>query len=180
MLWVKRVADALTVSRVGLALAVVWIALRQGADGAVTVMWLLVLTATIDTLDGILARRSGCEGQTWIGEHDVEFDVVFSVSLLYYLCEAGFVPLVGAALYFAVWMVLFWHQDTISTSFAVLFQGPLYLWVVLVGVLDDPGQIKWLLGWGVVMLVFGGRRFLGKRVPAFFRDLQEQTSRRKH
>lgn len=177
MPWEKQVADALTLARVPLALAVVAVAFVYGADGVITALGLLVVAATIDTLDGYLARRSGLAGQNWIGAHDLEFDMAFSVALLFYLVKAGNVPLVLAVPYFAVWLLVFWQQDRITHVPAVLFQAPIYAWMALAAILKDARVLLGLVVWGAVMLAFGGRRFFSLRLPGFFRELRRQVAR---
>ena len=90
MPWQKRVADLCTVARGPLALVPVWLGLTRGKDGIQLAFILLLVAATLDTLDGFLARLSHYPHQTWAGSHDLAFDIGFSVALLVYLALAEF------------------------------------------------------------------------------------------
>ncbi|HML20778.1 MAG TPA: CDP-alcohol phosphatidyltransferase family protein [Aggregatilinea sp.] len=178
MPWQKRVADGLTASRAVLALLVLWTAVSLGPAGAEMVLILLLVAATGDTLDGYLARRSGSEGQTWIGEHDVWFDIFFTTCLLLFLVVAQLAPPVLATGHFVGWMWLFHRQHSAPNSYAVLYQAPVYLGVVVAAIACRPRALTWVIGWLGVMGLFAWRRFFGVRVPAFVRDLREHVVRR--
>jgi phosphatidylglycerophosphate synthase len=175
MSWQKRVADLLTISRVFLALAVVGVAVRSGSDGIETVLVLLIVAATFDTLDGYFARRSQDARQTWIGAHDLEFDVIFSVGLLVYLVLADYVPLVWGAAHFLFWMWVFRQQDEIPNSYAILFQAPMYAGIALAAVQNNPGILLQLAVWLAVMFVFARRRFLYVRLPRLVQDFHQNV-----
>ncbi len=66
MHWAKKVADALTAARIGLAVAMLGLALFGGADALYLAGWLLLAAWISDVLDGPLARKSGQESG-WLG-----------------------------------------------------------------------------------------------------------------
>lgn len=176
MPWQKKVADLFTLSRAIMAPVVVWIGVEYGAEGIEAVMVLLLVAATLDTLDGYFARLSRSPVQTWIGAHDVLFDVTFSTSLLVYLVLAERVPVLLAAVHGVTWLWIFTRQRAIANSFAVLYQGPIYLVVVIAAVNYRAPVLIWLLSWLALAGVFAWRRFFTVRVPAFFDDLQERIA----
>ena len=61
----KHVADIVTLGRGLLAIGLVWLGLRQGADGLGLAVWLIQADWTGDVLDGFLARRSQTLSPTW-------------------------------------------------------------------------------------------------------------------
>jgi len=175
MLWQKRVADLLTFSRVFLALAVVWVAVQSGRDGIEVALALLIVAATFDTLDGYFARQSGAARQTWIGAHDLEFDVIFSTSLLVYLVLADFVPALLGAAHLLFWMWVCRQQDEIPNSYAILYQAPLYAGIALAAAKNDPSVLLSVGVWVAVMFVFARRRFLYVRLPRLVQDFHHNV-----
>lgn len=175
MSWQKRVADVLTISRVFLAVAVVWVAIQAGKDGIETALALLILAATFDTLDGYFARQSQSTRQTWIGAHDLECDLVFSTSLLVYLILADYVPLVIGAAHFLFWMWVFRQHREIPNSYAILFQAPMYAGVALAAVWNDPRIFIHIGVWLSVMFLFARRRFLYVRLPRLVQDFHHNV-----
>lgn len=176
MPWQKRVADGLTVSRVILAFMVLWVAVSLGTEGTEVALILLMVAATGDTLDGYFARSSRSKRQTWIGAHDVWFDILFSTSLLAFLIVLQVVPLLLAGAHFLGWMWLFHRQHSIPNSYAVLYQAPIYLGVAGYAVSYRVRTLTWLVVWVGVMFLFARRRFLYVRVPAFFHDLRVRVA----
>jgi len=171
MPWQKRLADGCTAARAPLALALVWLGLEHGKGDVQLAYALLLAAATLDTLDGYFARLCACPQQTWIGSHDLAFDILFSAALLLYLTLAGFAPLSLAALWAGAWILIVWVRGTLSNTEAVLFQAPIYAGMLAAVALRAPVAIPWSLGWAAIMLVFAGRRFFAVRLPSFFGDL---------
>ncbi|NLX09582.1 MAG: hypothetical protein GXY36_07990 [Chloroflexi bacterium] len=169
--WQKRAADLCTAARGPLALVLVWLGLDRGKDGIQLAFVLLLVAATLDTLDGYLARLSQYPHQTWIGGHDLTFDIGFSAALLFYLVAAGYLSPYLGALYAAFWIVIFGSQTGLANTPAVLFQAPIYAGIGLAAIFHDLNLIVWTAIWVGLMLAFAGKRFFQVRVPAFFNDL---------
>lgn len=166
--WQKRAADLCTALRAPLALLLVWLGIQRGKDGIQMALLLLLVAVTLDTLDGYLARVSAWPQQTWIGSHDLTFDVGYSAAMLLYLTIAGYLAPYLAALYAVGWIGLFAYFAAHLSTLAVIFQAPIYLGILLAALVDDLSALVGLVLWAVVMLAFAGRRFFGVRVPAFF------------
>ncbi len=175
MAWQKRVADLLTLARLPLALALIVLGIAHGRQGIATALALFLVAVTFDSLDGHLARRSRTKRQTWIGAHDLECDIAFSVAILGYLALAKYVAPLLIAAYFGLWMVIFHGQVTISHTLAVLFQAPAYAGIVVAATFTDAALIIPVAAWLGVMFLLAGQRFLRVRVPAFFGDLFENV-----
>jgi len=169
--WQKRAADLCTLSRALLALALVWLGIHRGKDGVQIVFVLLLVAVTLDTLDGYLARVSGYPHQTWVGAHDLGFDLGFSAALLIYLALAGYLSPTLAALYAGAWITVFFLRVMPLSTLAVLFQGPIYLGVLLAALVHDPALVLWLALWLMVALAFAGKRFFRVRLPEFIDSL---------
>lgn len=168
--WQKRVADLCTAARGPLAAALVWLGIDRGKDGIQLALLLLLAAATLDTLDGYFARLSPAAPQTWIGAHDLLFDVLFSAALLLYLGLAGYLAPWLVAAYAIFWIAIFW-MHTVAYIPAVFFQAPIYAAVVLAAIFDNVNRLVWLAIWVAVMLIFAGRRFFRVRVPTFLAGL---------
>lgn len=170
MPWQKRVADFLTLTRAPLAVALIWLGVTQERNG-IEAAWALLLTAaTVDTMDGYFARIAPGSHKTWVGSNDLLFDVLFSTALLAYLVLAGYVALLLAAAYLALWAVIVFTTSGYANVRAVLFQGPIYLITVFAAARADSRVYGWTAIWLVIMLLFAGRRFLNVRLPALLRD----------
>jgi phosphatidylglycerophosphate synthase len=177
--WQKRVADLCTAARAPLAVGVIWLGLARGKAGIQATLIVLLLAATLDTLDGYFARLSHYPHQTWVGSHDLAFDIGFSVALLLYLSLAGYLSPYLAVLHAGFWLLVFGNQISSSNTLAVLFQAPIYIGVVLAAVLHNVNLMGWIAVWVGVMLAFAGKRFFHVRAPAFFKDLGERIPHRR-
>ncbi len=169
--WQKRLADLCTAARAPLAVALVWLGAGRGREEVQWAFLLLLAAATLDTLDGYFARISAWPQQTWIGKHDLAFDISFSAGLLLYLTLAGFVSPYLAAVWVGSWILLVWSRGTLSNTGAVLFQAPIYVATLVAALLQATDVVLGSLIWAAVMLLFAGRRFFQVRVPSFFSDL---------
>ncbi len=169
--WQKRMADLCTAARGPLAFALIWLGIVRGKDGIQLAFIVLLVAATLDTLDGYFARLSPYPHQTWVGSHDLAFDIGLSTALMFYLCAAKFLSPYLATLYTGCWILILWNQTTLSSTLGVLFQAPIYMGVVLAAVLHNVNLILWIAIWVSLMLVFAGKRFFHVRLPAFFDDL---------
>ena len=174
MPWQKRLADLFTIARGPLALALIWLGIAHGKDGIEWAFILLLIAVTLDTLDGYLARRSGYPHQTWIGDHDVVFDIGISIGLLLYLAFAGFLSPYLAALHVGFWMWMLRGQELATNSLAVLFQAPMYAGVMVAAVVRNVNIIVWMGLWLAFMTSFAAKRFFRIRLPAFVDDLADR------
>ncbi len=171
MILAKRIADLLTGSRILLALLFVWLGLLR-ASWLLPIACFMLLAAWIsDLLDGILARRSGAE-PTWVGDHDLEIDVTVSLGVLIYLIGARFLEPAYAGAYLVLWALIFrrwgWRREP-----AMLFQAPIYLWLIVVAMRDAPQAGWWLIAWIVTAVVITWPRFPQEVVPDFLAGMSK-------
>ncbi|UCH59528.1 MAG: CDP-alcohol phosphatidyltransferase family protein [Anaerolineales bacterium] len=176
MLTSKRIADVMTVSRLVLAILMIWLGVTAGASVIGLIAWLLIVSWTTDCLDGILARRNKPVVNNWIGEHDLEFDISVAFGVLVYLAAAGFINLWLAILYCLIWMGVFWLFG-LRSALGKLFQAPVYGWFILVVLWNAPGPGYWLLAWILVVVLLTWPRFPNEVIPSFFAGFRETNSR---
>ena len=107
MIVAKQVADFITYTRLLLLIVFIWLGLAYGADGLPLAALIMIYSWTSDSIDGTLARRSSRVYHTWIGDHDLEVDMLVSIGLFIYMLLAGFLSTSAGGLYLAGWLVLF-------------------------------------------------------------------------
>jgi cardiolipin synthase len=168
----KVLADVLTATRSVLALVLVTLAWPNGAEMLPVAALVLLACWCTDLFDGALARRSGRVGSSWIGDHDLEVDVLVSLGLLTYLVGSGFVAWLYALAYLLLWAVIFqrwkWRREP-----AMLFQAPIYLWFLVVTVKEAPATAAWLVGWILLVVVVTWPRFPHEVVPGFLAGMRK-------
>lgn len=167
----KRLADALTGSRLLVAGAFLGLGLVEGASGLPAAGWLLLLNWTGDSVDGALARRSRPYYHTWLGDHDLEVDMLVATGLLTFLVAAGFLPTLWAALYLLLWFFIFALLG-IPRSLGMLAQAPVYAWFIVTALHHAP-LVGWaLVGWILAALLLTWPRFPREIVPGFLGGLR--------
>jgi phosphatidylglycerophosphate synthase len=143
------VADTLSVLRLAVALAILWLGWTVGRQALPVVIILATLGWIGDGLDGPMARRSPC--RTRLGAYDYPLDVILTWAEFIYAAQAGFIPVVlvvgytVGALIVTLWfrrkavLVLFMRGiDVIAIYFALryapLYLAPLLVWLLILGV----------------------------------------------
>jgi phosphatidylglycerophosphate synthase len=178
MITAKQVADLFTFGRLAIAAIIAYVGFLCGKEGLPLVAMLLLLSWMSDSVDGPLARRSRVQYQTWIGDHDLEVDMVVAGGLLAYLVQAGFVALWAGISYTVLWAGILWAGRS-NRSLGMLFQGPVYgyfLWKALLlafvsGVL--------LLVWIAAAIIITWPKFPGEIVPRFIAGIETLGKRKR-
>lgn len=178
MLVGKQVADLITSSRALLSFWLAWLGITQGESSLETVVWLMILNWTGDSLDGMLARRSSRKYHTWIGDHDLEVDILVSIGLLFYLLESGLLDFRISVLFFCICVLIFWHWG-FHRSIGMLIQAPIYGWFILVAVQKLPTIGIWLIIWIMAALIVTWPRFPNEVVPGFLTGMKEVVNLRR-
>ena len=148
MIVAKQVADLITTARALIAVFLVWLGIARGPNSLPLVAWVMIADWAGDMVDGRIARRSRVQYRTWIGDHDLEVDMAVSVGLLVYLLLAGFVNIWVAGGYVLLWCLYFWQQSGIPHSQGMLFQAPMYGWLIWVALRDAPQA-----GWTIIIFL---------------------------
>jgi hypothetical protein len=172
MLVAKQVADFITWGRVGIACLLAWLGAFRGQEALPLVIWLMIADWAGDSVDGKLARRSRVQYHTWIGDHDLEVDVLISAGLLAYLLLAGFVNLVWVVIYLLVWAVIFWRWGYVRVL-AMLIQAPIYGWFIWVALSRTPGSGIWIVIWIIAAIALTWPYFPKVMVPGFLAGMRE-------
>lgn len=176
MLVAKQVADIVSIARGLLAFLFLWLGVTQRAGALPVCCWLLILAWTADALDGPIARRSRILYHTWVGDHDLQIDIMVSFGLLLYLLAAGYVDLRLAGLYMLVWALLFWRWG-IPRSLGMLVQGPIYGWFLWVALRDAPASGLWVVGWILAVIILTWPRALEEVVPDWLKGMGDVWDR---
>jgi hypothetical protein len=177
MLVAKQVADLLTFTRAVFGVLFVLLGLTQGVQGLPLVVLFLTLAWTTDALDGPLARRSRDFYNTWIGDHDLQVDILVSAGLLGYLWASGFVATIVAIAYVLIWVVVFYYLGDIERTLGMLCQAPIYGWFIWVAMREAPLAGRWLIIYLVAIVVVTWPRFPKEIVPGFLSGIHQVYKR---
>lgn len=143
----------------------------MGAEGLPLAVTLLIFSWTSDSLDGPLARRSRRHSSTWIGCHDLEFDIAVSGGLLIYMALAGFVGMPVVAVYVLVWALIFWRWGS-ARSLGMLVQAPIYGWFISVAIRNAWAAGQWLVVWILGAVLITWPRFPKEIIPEFLKGMR--------
>lgn len=173
----KTVADGLTAGRCVLGLTLLWIGWRYGATALPAAIVLLVCAWISDLLDGTLAHHDPHPHQTWIGTHDLAFDVIVGIGTLGYLALAGYLTASIALVYLVSCTLLVWVFQ--SRALAMLSQAWPYGMVLLIGLHEAPLYSILALTWLACAIALTWPRFPREVVPGFIRGMR-MLARRRH
>lgn len=175
----KSLADAITLLRGGLAVLFIWLGAYGGRESLPAAALLLVLCWTGDFVDGGLARRSRRYRHTWIGDHDLEFDVFVSLCLGIYLTLAGYVSLPWALGYAAIWLFILSLAGR-SKALLNLVQALIYAAMIVQAWVDALPAGLLLVGWILAALVIKRERLVHQVVPEFLQGIQQAWHSARH
>ncbi|MFN2188994.1 MAG: CDP-alcohol phosphatidyltransferase family protein [Candidatus Promineifilaceae bacterium] len=174
----KQVADIITWLRTLIAFALPVLGITQGAKSLQAAVILLIVNWTADSFDGVLARRSRVQYKTWIGDHDLEIDMLIGAGTLIYLFTAGFLSWQAAAIYCLVWLVIFWRFG-IPHVLGVLFQAPIYGYFIVRAMMESTQIAFWLILWLLAAIIISWPKFPKVIIPEFLHDVRELVTREK-
>lgn len=168
----KQIADAITLVRGLIAVALAWLGVARPAGHLFLAVGLLILDWTGDNLDGLFARRDPRGAHSWIGDHDLEIDMLVAAGLLVYLLGAGLVNPWLAAVYVVAWALAFQRLRGVPRPLGMLFQAPIYAWFIVAAVAQAPQVGLWLLVWILAAIVVTWPRFPRDVVPGFLNAMR--------
>jgi len=177
MLAVKQLADLLTLSRALLIIPLVWIGLFEKEYGLLAAVLLLLFSWVSDVLDGPIARRSREKSQTWIGDHDLEADILVSVGLLVFKLLGGYLPLWIGACYALLWSINFLRIGT-QRTLGMLLQAPINAFFIIITLQYEPEAGSWLVGVILLVLIGTWPRFPNEVLPDFLAEMRENLFKR--
>jgi hypothetical protein len=178
MLVGKQVADMITISRALVAFWLTWLGISKGETGLVMAVWTMILNWTGDALDGTFARRSSKQYHTWIGDHDLEVDILVSIGLLFYMLGAGLVGLRVVILFCLIWLLIVWHWGY-NRSLGMLIQAPIFGWFIWIALYKNPSAGIWPIIWMFTAIVITWPRFPNEVVPGFLTGMKEVVNLRR-
>jgi len=171
MLQAKTLADTLTTIRVFMAAFILWLGVTQGAQDLPLAVVALVIGWATDLVDGPLARRDPNPRHTWIGDHDLEVDMVVSFAVLAYLALSGFVSLLIALGYILLIIGLHWYLR--SRSLAMAAQAPPYGGIIYTALRRAPRYGLLAVVWIIFVVVVTWPRFPRIIIPQFLRGMRD-------
>ncbi len=176
MLVSKQVADLITWARALLVVWLPWLGISQGAKSLPLVIILMIVNWTADSIDGVLARRSRIQYRTWIGDHDLQVDMLVSVGMLGYLSAASLILWQVGTIYILLWLVVFWRFGMLHVL-GVLFQAPIYGWFGVLVIREVPQSGLWIVAWILAAIIVTWPKLPRVIVPEFLRDLRNFINR---
>ncbi len=167
----KTVADLITLARVAIAAGFVWLGLAGDPGTLPWAVLLLLLDWTGDILDGAVAQRSRVPHRSWIGDHDLEVDILAAIGLLAYLVLTGLVDARLALIYALGWAGLLWWTR-LPRSLGMLCQAPVYAGLIVIALARRPSAGLWLILWIVAAVVVTWPRTIEAVIPGFLAGIR--------
>ena len=119
MVGIKTVADTLTSVRFLLGLVLMWLGWQKGPEAIRSATLTLLVAWATDVLDGPLARRDPRGIHTWIGDHDLEADMMVALGAWVYLALSGFLSPWLAVAYVLAAAAALWHFGSAHLAWGV-------------------------------------------------------------
>ena len=171
----KYLADFLTGSRLLIAIILGWLGWTSGLDVWLIATSLVIYAWTSDVLDGALARRSKVDISTWIGNHDLYFDMAVATGLLTFLTACDSVNLSLSIIYMLSWILIFSRFGVIA-SLGKLFQAPIYGWFIFATLRTHPMLGGLILIFLLIMVVVTWPRFPNDTIPGFLTGFKKEIN----
>ena len=168
----KYAADFLTASRLLIALCLGWLGWSRGIEGLQPATLLMISSWVSDVLDGSLARRSKASN-SWIGNHDLYFDMAAAIGLLIFMTAAGCINVTISILYSLIWILLFSRFGVVS-ALGKLFQAPIYAWFILISFQFEPLLGGLMVIFLFLVVAFTWPRFPNDTVPGFISGFNKE------
>ncbi len=166
----KELADFLTGIRLVTSVLIVIAAFGVGARALPVVSGLVLLAWFTDAVDGTLARKSGSDRHSWLGDNDIGIDVSLAFSVVLYATASGFLawPLLLGCMTILLFATLVFHSRSLVITFIGLSYS-VFLYITLRHLF--PAFLA-ALALGLFSVLFTRRRILENLVP-FFRGFKE-------
>jgi cardiolipin synthase len=171
MLVAKQVADLITFCRLLLAFFLAWLGFIQGSAGLPFAAWTMILSWTTDALDGPISRRSRISYRTWLGDHDLEVDIMVSLGLLVFFMFSGYLSGLIGSIYILAWVVVFWRWG-VTRSLGMLSQAATYAYLIYLTLRFSLPEGIALTAWIIGVVVITWPRFPQEVVPGFLKGMR--------
>jgi phosphatidylglycerophosphate synthase len=171
MIRAKMIADTLTVTRVFLALVILWLGVTGGSEALPAAMTMLIFAWATDLLDGPFARRDPSAPQTWVGERDLQADMSVALGVLGYLSFSEFVPFWISVAYLAIFAALLLLFR--SRHLGMLAQAPPYGMMLYTALRQATLQGGIAVAFILSAVIVTWPRFPEETVPGFLRGMRD-------
>jgi hypothetical protein len=171
MLNPKGIADFITLVRGLLGLFLAWLGFIYGADSMPQAILVMLLCWTGDLFDGRIARLNHPLRHSWLGDHDLQVDLIVSLGLGAYLVGSGFVDWYIAIIYLIGWGLLVWRFGP-DRNLLMLIQAFIYFYFIWVSLKVTPQAGRWLVGWILAVTLLNWRIFSTQVVPGFIHGMK--------
>ena len=171
MVVAKQIADIFTFIRVLLSPTLIVLGLVRGAEGLPLAIAVMIVSWTSDALDGPIARRSRVKYHTWLGDHDLEVDMLVSIGLMVYMLLAGFLDIQIVGVYILLWVLVIWRWGHMR-SLGMLFQAPIYASFIVISMQVAPAAGGWMIGWILATTIITWPRFPREVIPGFLEGMK--------
>jgi phosphatidylglycerophosphate synthase len=170
MVGIKTLADTLTSMRFLLAFYLIWLGWKKGPEAIGSAALTLLVAWVTDVLDGPLARRDPRGIRTWIGDRDLEADMMVALGVWIYLTLAGFLSPWLAGVYLVVVAVALWRLGSAQLAWGV--QALPYGAMIWTSWRTAPVCGLLLVAWIGLVIVATWPRFPRQTVPEFLNGVR--------
>ena len=171
MLSAKTLADILTAGRAFLGLMLIYEGIIYRADGLAVAAITLLAAWITDILDGPIARRDTRGITSWIGEHDLEADLVVALGVWFFLGLAGFVSPFWVVIYLIIAILFMFITHSIYVGWLVQVV-PYASMIVMALLFARPYGIV-LVTYLLLILVVTWPLFINHKVPDFINGMRD-------
>ena len=175
MFGTKTLADMLTGVRFLMAIYLIWLGWQKGSEGIGSAALTLLAAWITDLLDGPLARRDPRGIHTWIGDHDLEVDVVVALGVWIYLTLAGFLSPWLAVAYVLAAAAVLWRLGSVQLTWGV--QALPYGLMIWTSWRLVPAYGLLLVAWLGLVVLATWPRFPRQTLPEFLHGVRKLWSR---
>jgi len=175
---VKTFADVLTSLRVLIGFLLVLLGLKEGQSGLPLASLLLLLAWITDLLDGPLARLDKVRPTTWIGQRDLEADLIGAGGLWLYLWLSGFLSTALGAGYFILSCLLLWRTGSMYVGWGIQVL-PFSTMILKAFIHVRPFGLM-LIAWVFIIVIATWPRLPREKAPEFIRGIAALLKRQKN
>ncbi len=170
MVYVKLLADSLTLSRFLIGFWIGFIGFSQGKAGLPSaILWLIIAWFT-DILDGFFARSSKVNYQTWIGAHDLHADMTVSFGVLLYLTFSKFISLSLTIIFLIITFLGLWAFP--SEQLAQGFQAVPYGMMIYTAFRNLFNYGILIILYLIFLIIITWPRFPKEKIPEFLNGMK--------
>jgi hypothetical protein len=154
-----------------MAFLLAWLGFTHGVEALPLVILVMLFCWTGDYVDGGIARLNQPRRTSWLGDHDLQVDLIVSLGLGAYLVGAGFLNWYIACGYLVVCGLAVWRFGP-DRNLLMLVQAFIYGYFIWVALREFPQTGRWLVVWVLAATALSWRRFSNQVVPEFIQGMR--------